>query len=105
VGDGDAVCALDRGGETAWAADDGGQRLRRRSGEVRWSGKEMAVGMWVRERKRECIGSSRMRFKLRRGHSERELVLATGGVRGGRGRSSGRGRGSVARAGEDSGEN
>jgi hypothetical protein len=88
----------------AWAADDGGQRLRRRSGEVRWSGKEMAVGIWVRERKRECIGSSRMRFKLRRGHSERELVLAAGGVRGGRGWSSGRGGGSMACAGEDSGE-
>jgi hypothetical protein len=65
----------------------------------------MAVEMWVRGRKRECIGSSRMRFKLRRGHSERELVLAAGGVRGGRGRSSGSGGGSVAHAGEDSGEN
>jgi hypothetical protein len=70
VGDGDAVCALDRGWEMAWAADDSGHRLQRRFGEVRWSGKEMAVGLWVRERKRECIGSSRMRFKLRRGHSE-----------------------------------
>jgi hypothetical protein len=58
----------------AWAADYGGQRLRRRSGEVRWLGKEMAVGMWVREHKRECIGSSRMLFKLRRGHNKRELV-------------------------------
>jgi hypothetical protein len=87
----------------AWAADDGGQRLRRRSGEVQWLGKEMAVGMWVRERKRECIGSSRMCFKLRRGHSEREMVLVAGGVRGGRGRSSDRGGGNVARAGEDSG--
>jgi hypothetical protein len=105
VGEGDAVCALDRGWEAAWAAVDGEQKLRRRSGEVRWLGKKMAVGMWVRECERECIGSSRMRFKLRRGHSERELVLAAGGVRGGRGRSSGRGGGSMARAGEDSGEN
>jgi hypothetical protein len=83
----------------------GEQKLRRRSGRVRWSGKEMAVEMWLRECKREDTGSSRMRFKLRRGHSERELVLVAGGVRGGRGRSSGSGGGSVARAGEDSGEN
>jgi hypothetical protein len=87
------------------AAVDGEQKLRRRSGGVRWSGKEMAVEMWVRECEREDTGSSRMRFKLRRGHNERELVLEAGGVRGGRGRSSGRGGGSVARAGEESGKN
>jgi hypothetical protein len=65
----------------------------------------MAVGMWVRECKRECIGSSRMCFKLRRGHSDRELVLAVGGVRGGYGRRLGSGGDSVARAGKDNGEN
>jgi hypothetical protein len=42
VGDEDAICALDRGWEVAWATDDGGQRLRRRSGEARWSGKRNA---------------------------------------------------------------
>jgi hypothetical protein len=41
-------------------ADDGGQRLRRRSGEVWCSGEEMAVEMQTRESKRECVGSSRM---------------------------------------------
>jgi hypothetical protein len=87
------------------AVVDDEQKLRRRSGEARWSGMEMAVKRWVRERKRKCIGSSKMRFKWKRGHSERELVLAAGGERGGRGWSSGSGGGSVARAGEDSGEN
>jgi hypothetical protein len=71
VGDGDAICALDRGWEAAWAAVDGEQKLRRRTGEARWSGKELAVGMWVREHKKKCIGSSRMCFELKRGHSER----------------------------------
>jgi hypothetical protein len=47
--------------------------------------------MWVRECKRECTGSSSTRFKSRRGHSKRVLVLAADGVRGGRGRGSGRG--------------
>jgi hypothetical protein len=71
MGDGDVVCALDQGWEAAWVAVDGEQKLRRRSGEARWSGMEMAVKMWVRGRKRKCIGSSRMCFKLKRGHSER----------------------------------
>jgi hypothetical protein len=44
----------------AWAADDGGQGLQRRSSEVRWSGKELAVEMQSRESKRECVGCSRM---------------------------------------------
>jgi hypothetical protein len=105
VGDGDAVCALDQGWEAAWEAVDDEQKQRRRSGEVRWSGKEMAVQMWVRECEREDTGSSKMCFKLRRGHSERELELVAGGVRGGRGRSSGSGGDSVARAGEDNGKN
>jgi hypothetical protein len=66
-----ALGALDRGWEAAWAAVDGEQKLRRRSGEARWSGMKRAVKMWVRGRKRKCIGSSRMCFKLKRGHSER----------------------------------
>jgi hypothetical protein len=70
VGHGGALGALDRGWEAAWAAVDGEQKLRRRSGEARWSGKEMAVEMWVRELKKKCIGSSRMCFELKRGHSE-----------------------------------
>jgi hypothetical protein len=72
---------------------------------VRWSEEELAMGMQSRESKRECVGCSRMCFKLKRGHSERKLVLAAGGERGGRGRSSGSGGGSVAHAGDDSGEN
>jgi hypothetical protein len=72
VGDGDAICALDQGWEATWAAVDGEQKLRRRSGEARWSGKEMAVEMWVRGHKKKCIiGSSRMCFDLKIGHSER----------------------------------
>jgi hypothetical protein len=70
VGRGGARGALDWGWEAAVAAVDGEQKLRRRSGEARWSGMEMAVKMWVREHKRKCIGSSRMHFKLKRGHSE-----------------------------------
>jgi hypothetical protein len=38
-----ATGALDRRWEVAWAADDGGQRLRRRSGEGLRSGKGNAV--------------------------------------------------------------
>jgi hypothetical protein len=49
------------------------------------------VQMWVREGERECTGSSGTCFKSRRRHGEREQVLAADGVRGGRGRSSGRG--------------
>jgi hypothetical protein len=71
VGRGGALGALGRGWEAAWVAVDGEQKLRRRSGEARWSGKEMTVEMWVREHKKKCIGSSRMCFKLERGHSER----------------------------------
>jgi hypothetical protein len=71
VGNRDAICAPDRGWEAAWAAVDGERKLRRRSGEARWSGKEMVVVMWVRGRKKKCIGSSRMCFKLKKGHSGR----------------------------------
>jgi hypothetical protein len=70
VGHGGALGALDRGWETVWVAVDGGQKLQRRSGEARWSEKEMAVEMWVRECKKKCIGSSRMCFELKRGPSE-----------------------------------
>jgi hypothetical protein len=72
----------------------GGGGCRRRAGaaaEVRRSGElgqEKVVQMWVRECEREGTGSSRMCFKSRRGHSERELVLtadsgvaAAGGAR------------------------
>jgi hypothetical protein len=45
VGGGGASRALDRGWEAAEAAVDGKQELRRRSGEVESSGKEMAVEM------------------------------------------------------------
>jgi hypothetical protein len=39
VGRSGALTALDRGSEAAWAADDGGQGLRRRSGEGLRSGR------------------------------------------------------------------
>jgi hypothetical protein len=42
-GDGDAICALDRGWEAVWAAVDGDQRVRRRSGEELRSGRGNAV--------------------------------------------------------------
>jgi hypothetical protein len=45
VGRGGALGAVDRGWEAAWAAVDGEQKLRRTSGEARWSGKEMAMEM------------------------------------------------------------
>jgi hypothetical protein len=43
VGRGGALTTLDRGSEAAWAADDGGQGLRWRSGEGLRSGRENAV--------------------------------------------------------------
>jgi hypothetical protein len=43
VGCGGALTALDRGLEVAWAADDGGQGLRWRSGEGLRSGRENVV--------------------------------------------------------------
>jgi hypothetical protein len=43
VGRDGALTALDRGSEAAWAADVGGQGLRRRSGEGLRSGRENAV--------------------------------------------------------------
>jgi hypothetical protein len=76
VGGGGASRALDRGWEAAEAAVDGKPGLRRGSDEVGCSGKGKTVQMWLRECKRECIGSSRTRFKSRRRHGERELVLA-----------------------------
>jgi hypothetical protein len=47
VGHGGALGALDQGLEAVWVAVDCGRMLQRRSGEARWSGKEMAVEMWV----------------------------------------------------------
>jgi hypothetical protein len=61
VGRGSALGAADRGWEVAWAAVDGEHKLRRRSGDARWSGKKMAVEMGVRECERKDTG---------RGHSE-----------------------------------
>jgi hypothetical protein len=43
VGRGGALTALHRGLEAAWVADDGGQGLRRRSGEGLRSRRENAV--------------------------------------------------------------
>jgi hypothetical protein len=43
VGRGSAPTALDQGSEVAWAADDGSQGLRRRSGKGLRSGRENAV--------------------------------------------------------------
>jgi hypothetical protein len=66
-----AAQALDRGWGAAAAAVDDEQKLRRRSGEVRWSEEEMAVEMWVWEGKRESAGSSRICSGSRRrcGHA------------------------------------
>jgi hypothetical protein len=77
VGCGGAARALDRGWEAAEAAVDDEQELRRSSGWAARSGRRRAVQMWVRERKKECTGSSRMCFKSRRGHSEGELLLTS----------------------------
>jgi hypothetical protein len=52
----------------AWAADDGGQRLRWRSGRVSWSGKGNSVEMHWCERKKESVGSSRTCLRPRRRH-------------------------------------
>jgi hypothetical protein len=43
VGRGGALGALDRGWEAAWVAVDGGQRVRRRSGEELRSGRRNAM--------------------------------------------------------------
>jgi hypothetical protein len=44
VGDGGALTALE-GSEAAWAADDGGQGLRRRSSEGLRAGREKCCGL------------------------------------------------------------
>jgi hypothetical protein len=77
VGGCGAARALDRGWEAVEAAVDGEQELRRSSGGAARSGRRRVVQMWVRERKRECTRGSRMYFKSRRGHSERELLLSS----------------------------
>jgi hypothetical protein len=70
VGSGDAAGVLDCRWEAAEVADDGEQELRRSSGGASCLGRRKAVQMWVRECKRECIGSLGTRFKLRRRHGE-----------------------------------
>jgi hypothetical protein len=45
VGCGSALTALDQGSEVASAADDGGQGLRRRSGEGLRTGREKCCGL------------------------------------------------------------
>jgi hypothetical protein len=45
VGHGGALTALDQGSEAAWVADDGGQGLRRRSGEGLRAGREKCCGL------------------------------------------------------------
>jgi hypothetical protein len=66
----------------AWAADDGGQRLRRRSGRVWWSGKGNSVEMHWCERKKESVGSSRtcLRPRRRRGCAGAGAGKLAGGV-------------------------
>jgi hypothetical protein len=86
-----AARALDRGWEVAEAAVNGEPRQRQGSDEAWSSGIKKAVQMWVREGESEYTGSSGTCFKSRRRHGEREQVLAADGVRGGHGRSSGRG--------------
>jgi hypothetical protein len=65
-GDG-ATGALDQGWETAEAADDGEQELRRSSGGASCSGRRKAVEMQVRECKSEFMESSGTCFRSRRG--------------------------------------
>jgi hypothetical protein len=77
VGGGDAAGVLDRGWETAEAADDGEQELRRSSGGASCSGRRKAVEIQVREYKSEFVESSGTRFKSRRKHSKPEQVLAS----------------------------
>jgi hypothetical protein len=74
VGCGGATGALTRGWE---AADDGGQELRRSSGEAWRSERRKRSRMGVRECKSESVGSSGMCFKSRRRHGEREQVRAS----------------------------
>jgi hypothetical protein len=86
VGDGDAICALDREWEAAWVAVDGEPRQWRCSGGVWWSGEGNSVEMHLCERKKESVGSSRTcsGSRRRRGHAG---AGASGrrGVRGGSG--------------------
>jgi hypothetical protein len=92
---GGATGALNRGWEAAEAADDGGQELRRSSGEAWRSERRKRSRMGVRECKSESVGSSGTCFKSRRRHGERELLLASRQARGTRGD------GSVTRSGEE----
>jgi hypothetical protein len=63
--------------EAAEAADDGGQELRRSSGEAWRSERRKRSRMGVRECKGESVGSLGTCFKSRRRHGERELLLAS----------------------------
>jgi hypothetical protein len=66
VGCGGATGALNRGWEAAEVADDGGQELRRSSGEAWRAERRKRSRMGVRECKSESVGSSEMCFKSRR---------------------------------------
>jgi hypothetical protein len=85
VGCGAATGVLNRGWEVAEAADDGGQELRRSSGEAWCSKRRKRSKMGVRECKSETVGSLGTCFKSRRRHGERELLLASRWARGARG--------------------
>jgi hypothetical protein len=65
-----------------WAADDGSQRLRRTSGEVRWAGQRKVSKMGVCKCKSECVGSSRMcsGSRRRRGCAGAGASKPAGGV-------------------------
>jgi hypothetical protein len=69
---GGATGALNRGWEAGGAADDGGQELRRSSGEAWRSERRKRSRMGVRECKSESVGSLGTCFKSRRRHGERE---------------------------------
>jgi hypothetical protein len=73
VGDGDAICALDRGWEAAWVAVDSDQRC---------SEQRKGSKMGVCKCKSECVGSSRMcsRSRRRRGCAGAGAGKPAGGV-------------------------
>jgi hypothetical protein len=57
VGHGDALVALDWSPGVAWVADDGGQEMRRRSGEGRWSEQEKMSKMCVCNARTSVLGA------------------------------------------------
>jgi hypothetical protein len=105
VGDEDAVCALDQGGEAAVAVDDGEPRQRRCSGGTWGSEKGNSVEMYSSERKKESAGNSRMYLRPRRRHGQVRAGASARRRAWRPRRSLGSGGDSVARAEDDSGEN